>query len=73
MTAEADYWLRRARDFDEAMPRPGDHRGGAVDWETGAALTSGADQTAIAARLRAAADDCRSRAEELAADRDDIA
>ena len=67
--ADARYWDRRAHAFDQALPRPGDHPGGPVDFETGRPLTPGADQSVIYSRLRAAAAEARSRAEELRANR----
>lgn len=38
--ASSEYWLRRATAYEAALPRPGDHPGGPVDFTTGAALAA---------------------------------
>jgi hypothetical protein len=59
-----ETWRRRAELFDSAASRPGDHPGGAVDWESGRPLNlpvsdHGRDVdlrlTALACRFHAAA------------------
>jgi len=53
LQATAQYWLRRAQDFENALPRPGDHPGRATPQER-AQRTARNAQTALNCRRHAA-------------------
>ena len=61
--ALAFTWTHRAKILDWAAERPGDYRGGPVDWETGRPLYEGSTTgQERAGDLRAAALACRQKA-----------
>jgi hypothetical protein len=69
-TATGAYWLRRAKAFEDAKPRPDDYRGNATDADLRAAWTR-CDAAAKACRARAnvaPADDVRGEVEDALRD-----
>lgn len=60
--AMAGTWTRRADKFADALPRPGDHPGGPVDWHTGEPLDPAPVDDAHVVELRGVVRACRAKA-----------